>query len=167
MAESNVVKTKRDGTISFADNSGFGGANTYTVSKEIGDFSITAPKEAKTDFLDRGRLVSCVRFGDDQPLTGSFTLYFRDATDAATETMMDILNNSGHVGSTWVSTLGASAEVFAVDLRYTIEGTDHGDGADHTIDITDVSFDYSIAEGDPTTITVNWQSHADVRPTLA
>ena len=36
-----------------------------------------------------------------------------------------------------------------------------------TITITDVSLDYAFAEGDPDTTSVNWQSHTDVRPTLA
>lgn len=162
-----MVKTKRDGAIIAADNSGFGGANVATLEKEPGDFSMSAPQEARNNFLDRGRLVSSVRYGDDQPLTGSFSFYFRDTTDAGEATWFDILNQSGYVAANWVSTLGANAEVFATDLRYTIEGSDHGDGADHSITITDTSYDYSLADGDPTTASVNWQSHTDVRPTLA
>jgi len=167
MAYSTVVKVKRDGLISLADNSGFGGANTLDIAYEPGDFSMNAPQESRNNFLDRGRLVSSVRYGDDQPLTGSFSAYFRDATDAGVATLFDVLNQSGFAGSNWVSTLGANAEVFAVDLRLTIEGSDHGDGADHTVTITDVSLDYTFTEGDPNTTSVNWQSHTDIRPTLA
>ena len=168
MAYSTVVKTKRDGLISICDDAGFAGANSFDVSAEPGDFSISAPKETRLNFLDRGRLVSSVRYGDDQPLTGSFSVYFRDATDSSAVTLMDILNKTGVVASApWVPTLGASSEVFTCDLRLTIEGTDHGDAGDSTITITDCSFDYSVAEGDPNTITVNWQSHTDIRPGLA
>ncbi len=167
MAESTVVKTKRDGIISIADNSGFAGGNVLTVAYEPGDFAFTVAKTTRNDFLDRGRLTPSVRFGDDQPVTGTFSAYFREATDAAVDTLMDLLNESGNVDSTYVSTLGANAEVFACDVRLTIEGTDHGDGADHTITITDCSFDYSFAEGDPDMISVNWRSHTDTRPTLA
>ncbi len=167
MAYSSVVKVKRDGAVIFADNSGFGGANVLTIEKEPGDFNMSAPRPARNNFLDRGRLVSSVRLGDDQPLTGSFSSYFRDATDAGVATLMDLLNWSGWLGSNWVSTLGSNAEVKAVDLRHTIEGSDHGDGADHSITITDVSLDYSYAEGDPNTLSVNWQSHTDHTPTLA
>lgn len=166
MAYSNVVKTKRDLTISFADNSGFGGANVLTVAFEPGDFAMSAPQEARNNFLDRGRLVSSVRYGDDQPLTGSFSAYFRDATDSSEATLFDLVNQAGYVAANWVSTLGANAEVFAVDLQVAIEGSDHGDGADHAIVVEDVSLDYALADGDPVTTSVNWQSHTDTRPAL-
>jgi len=166
MAVSTVVKTKRDGLISIADGGGFGGGNDLDISLEVGDFSATVPGEIRIDILDRGVLGSNVRYGDDQIATGSFTVYLRDLTDATAACLMDILNQSGHVGSTWVSTLGASAEVMAYDLKWTIEGTDHGDAADHTATFADVTFDYVMADGDPDTITVNWTCHSAVRPTL-
>ncbi len=154
MSYSTVVKTKRDGLLSFADNAGFGGANTLDIAYEPGNFQMNAPLEARLDFLDRGRLVSSVRLGDDQALNGSFSAYFRDATDSTEATLFDVLNWSGYVNSNWTQTLGSTAEVKTVDVRLTIEGSDHGDGADHTITITDVSFDYSLAEGDPNTTSV-------------
>jgi len=168
MAYSSVVKTKRDGVISICDAAGFGGANTIDISAEPGDFSMTAAQESRLDFLDRGRLVTSARYGDDAGLTGSFSSYWRDATDAAVATLFDILNQSGYVSTApWVSTIGASAEVFAVDIRLVIEGSDHGDGGDHSITIEDCSLDYGFAEGDPDVTTVNWRSHSDIRPTLA
>jgi len=168
MAYSAVVKTKRDGLISLADAAGFGGSNTIDLSAEPGDFTMSATQESRLDFLDRGRLVTSTRYGDDTGLSGSFSAYWRDATDAGVATLFDILNQSGYVSTApWVSTIGATAEVFALDLRLSIEGSDHGDGADHTITITDCSFDYSFAEGDPDTTSVNWVSHSDIRPTLA
>lgn len=167
MAYSAVVKTKRDGLISLADNSGFGGANTLDINAEPGDFSMTAAQESRLDFLDRGRLVTSIRYGDDTGLTGSFSTYWRDSTDAGVATLFDVLNQSGYTASNWVSTLGATRDEFLVDLRLSIEGSDHGDGSDHTITITDVSLDYSFTEGDPNVTSVNWRSHTDVRPTLA
>ena len=86
------------------------------------------------------------------------------ATAAAT--MMDILNLSGHVDSTWVSTGGANAEVMSYDMQWTIEGTDHVDGADHTATYLDVTFTRSTAEGDPDEVTVSWQMNGAIRPTL-
>lgn len=167
MAYSDVVKTKRDGAISLADNGGFSGSNVLTISREPGDFSATVAGRTRNNFLDRGVLVGSTRYGDDQPATGSFSTYFRDATDAAEATFFDILNQSGYVGANWVSTLGVNAEVFALDLRLLIEGSDHGDGADHSLTFEDVSFDYGFAEGDPNTNTANWQSHTAVYPVLA
>lgn len=168
MAYSAVVKTKRDGVISICDAAGFAGANTIDVSAEPGDFTFAAAQETRLNFLDRGRLVSAARYGDDQPLSGSFSAYFRDASDAAVATLFDVLNQSGLVATApWASTLGASAEVFAVDIRLGIEGSDHGDGADHSITLSSCSLDYSFAEGEPNTTSVNFQSHSDIRPTLA
>lgn len=169
MAESTVVKVKRDGTLVLSDGSGT--AKTYTVSAEPGDFSLAIPMETKNDFLDRGRLVGSVRYGDDQPLTGSFSVYFRGGVtaDGASAALLNILDGTIRAVGTnpWVSTLGASAEVFALDIIMSIEGTDHGDGADHSITIPDCSFDFSISEGDPNTISVNFRSHIAVRPTFA
>ena len=166
MAYSTVPKTTRDLTVALADNAGFGGANVLTLAYEPGDWTFTAPQEERVDIPDRNRLVSSVRYGVDQPITGSISTFWRDATDAAVATLWDLLNQSGWLGSNWTSTLGTNAEVFAVDHRCTIEGSDHGDGADHTITITDVSHDYSVADGTPLVTSVNWASHTDVRPTL-
>lgn len=167
MSESNIIKTKRDVSIILADNSGFGGSNVYTISAEPGDLNLSIPKQARNNFLDRGLLVSSVRYGDQQPVTGSFSAYFRDATDASVATLMDLLCDSGYVDTGWVSTLGSSAEVMSYDLRIAIEGSDHGDGADHSITVADVSLDGSWADGDPISVSVNFQSHTDWRPTLA
>ncbi len=51
MAISTIVKTKRDGTIAFADN---GGSNTLTVAYEQGDLNITIPGYTIVSVLDRG-----------------------------------------------------------------------------------------------------------------
>ncbi len=171
MAQSGVVKTKRDGLITVADNAGFGGANVLDVTKEIGNFTVTTANPQRNNFLDRGRLDGSVRYGDDVPAAGSFSHYFRDAFDGAVATLFDVWNwdgaGSSYVDANWVSTGGANAEVPTADLRYTIEGSDHGDGADHTLTWLDVSFDYVLTEGDPTLAAVNWQSHTDTRPARA
>ena len=82
MSESLIVKTKRDGTIKFLDNSG---ANTYTVAYEAGDLNISIPGPTVISPLDRGSLGSppSLRYSDDAPITGSFTAYLRDLGDAA------------------------------------------------------------------------------------
>jgi len=169
MAESSVVKVKRDGTITLLD--GAGTPKTYTVSAEPGDFSMDVPAETRNDFLDRGRLVGSVRYGDDQPVTGSFSVYFRGGTsdDGAAAALIDILNGDAFSYGTaaWTSTLGANAEVKTVDIVLTIEGTNHGDAADHVITIPDCSLQYDFAEGDPNVINVSWQSHTAVRPTFS
>ena len=164
MAISTIVKTKRDGTLQFADNAD---ANTFTVAYEAGDLNITIPGIGVNNYLDRGSITGTpsVRFTDDQPMTGSFTAYLRDFSDAAYATLVELMTNTGQVGSTWVSTLGANAEVKTFTLTWTVEGTDHGDAADHTLVASHCYITGSIAEGDPDTITINFTSF-DVYPTL-
>jgi hypothetical protein len=168
MAESNIVKVKRDGTISLLDGTS-PSPLSYVISAEPGDFNISVPAEVKNDFLDRGRLVGSVRYGDDQAVTGSFSVYYRGglSVDGAAAALLDILNGTAfsYAASPWISTLGASAEVKTVDLVFTVEGTDFGDAADHVCTIEDCSIEsYSIAEGDPNTISITFRSHTAVRP---
>ena len=164
MPESTVVKTKRDGSIALLDNT----SQTYVISAEPGDFNIAVPLETRNDFLDRGRLVGSVRYGDDQAVTGSFTVYHRggSSTDGASAALIDILNGTAfsYVTNPWESTLGANAEVKTVDVVMTIEGTDFGDAADHICTIPDCSLEFSLQEGDPNTISVSFRSHTAVRP---
>ena len=159
MAESTIVKTKRDGTITFLDN---GGVNSYTVAYEAGDFSFDIPGPAVGNFLDRGRFPAgnpSIRLTDDAPMTGSFTAYLRDVSDATDVTLMEILAQSGAVSTTWVSTMGATGEVFTLSLRFTISGLVHGDPSDHILEFPHAVIRGSVSEGDPDTITVNWTSY--------
>jgi len=180
MAESQVVKTRLDGTLTFASQATAGGggfdsagavatgSNSYVVSFETGDLSITSPgpQGAVNNFLDRGKLGAqpSLRLGDEAPLTFSFSAYFRDMTDASTETLMDIVNQSGDVDSNWVSTLSTSAsaddaEVFTVDLKWDV--TNAGDSSDtHLMVLPFCTLNFSVAEGDPNSVTINGTSWA-------
>ena len=162
MAESTIVKTKRDGTISFAD---LGASNTYTVAYEAGDLTIDIPGPTVTNSLDRGIMgaTPSLRYGDDQPMTGSFTAQLRDISDATDQTLFELIAKSGAIGG-WTSTLGANAEVAAVTLTFQIEGTDHGDAADHTIVCNHCVVTGGISEGDPSTISISFTSY-DLYPT--
>jgi len=156
MAEATIVKTKRDGTIKIQDS---GGTNSYTVAYEAGDLNITIPGPAVNVFLDRGRFGSTpsVRFGDDQPITFTFSAYLRDTTDAAAASLNDVIQKTGWVASNWVPVNGAlaSTEVKLWDIVFTIEGNDHGEAADQTITIRNCWLTGNIAEGDPSTISVS------------
>ena len=167
MPESNIVKVKRDGSIALLDGTS-PSPRSYVVSAEPGDMNIAVPGTTKNNFLDRGRLVGSVRYGDDQAVTGSFSVYFRGglSTDGASAALLDILNGTAFSYATnpWISTLGTNAEVKTMDLVFTVEGTDHGDAADHICTIPDCSLDFSLAEGDPNTISINFQSHTAVKP---
>jgi len=167
---STVVKTKRDGILTFGALSGGAfdpgtgalkaGAKSLDVAFEAGDFNLSIPGPAVSLFLDRGQITSPpqVRYGDDQPMTWSFTAHLRDLSDKTYATLEEILMQSGYVGANWESTLGAAAgcaEVFAVGLRWKILGTTHCDASDHIILLQYNVVTGSLAEGDPNTISLS------------
>jgi len=166
MAVSTIVKTKRDGTLTIKD--GAGTPLELVIAFEQGDLSITIPGPSVNVFLDRGEFgaTPSLRYGDDQPCTGSFTAYLRHPTDASDEVLLDLLTQSGQIGSNWTSTLGANAEVNAYQLVFAIEGTDHGDSADYSITLDDCVFSGTVAEGDPSTIQIQFTAY-DLYPAVA
>lgn len=172
--ESLIVKTKRDGLLVFSDNAG---VNTYEVAFSAGDLSLTVPGPTISNYLDRGRLTAppSIRYIDDQPISGTFTAYLRDLAmfpivpgPPATTTLAEIITRSGNCDPTtgnWVSTMGATGEVFTLTLTWTLEGTDHG-GVDETCTLNHCAVTGSIAEGDPDTISLTFSSYS-LYPTLA
>ena len=164
MAIETIVKTKRDGQLTFKDN---GAANTLTVAYEVGDLTLTIPGATVVSTLDRGQFgaVPSLRHGDDQPMTFSFTAYLRDMSDGSDATLEDLISGRNGATSSWVSTLGANSEVFTMTLQWTIEGTDHG-GTDHTVTCNHCVVTGSFSEGDPSTISITGTSY-DLYPTVA
>jgi len=156
MAISTVVKSKRDGTLTFSDNL----ANSLTVEYEAGDFSVSIPGPGVLDALDRGRMVGALRYTDDAPCTATFTAYLRDISDPAWATLSEILLQTGEVGTSWESTMGPDGEVFTLDLLWTVAGVVHGDAADHTLGLEKCVVTGSLAEGDPNTISISITSYA-------
>ena len=165
MPISDVVKTKRDGTLTFTDGAGV--PNTLTVDFEAGDFNLSIPGPTVVSNLDRGQFKATpsLRYSDDAPMTATFTAMLRDLSDASYATLEEIILQSGDVGTNWVSTLGADAEVFTLTLGWTIEGTDHGDASDHSIDLPFCQVTGSLSEGDPNQISISITSYANF-PTI-
>jgi hypothetical protein len=157
MAISTIIKTKRDGTIVIDD-----GTRTLEIAYEQGDLNLSIPGPSITLNLDRGQIgaTPSIRYADDAPITGTFTANLRDLTDAAYSTLEGILTNSGYFDTTWVSTLGATAEIKTVTITWTIEGTDHGDATDHTITLAYCVLTGSLSEGDPGKVSVSFTSYA-------
>ena len=123
-----VAKTKRDGTLTIRDATAVTPLEiTFTCLP--GDLTLDIPGPTVVTNLHRGKLTSppCLRFGDDQALSGSFTAVLRDVSATTAAVLNDIITNSGIFASTWVSTLGADAEVKTVEIEWATEGTDHGE----------------------------------------
>lgn len=165
MALSTIAKTKRDLTVVLTDAAG---AHSLTITLERGDFNMTIPGPTVNVFLDRGRFgaTPSLRYGDDQPCTWSISGDLTDVSDASYATLMGIIApTQGYVGSTWVSTMGATGEVKTWTITVTIEGTDHGDSADHTIVMNFCAVTGSVADGDPCTVSLSGTSYV-IYPTL-
>jgi len=162
MAEDTIPRTKRDGTLTFADNAG---ANTLVVTIEAGDFSWNAPQDKVTNVLDRGQMGAppYIRLADEQPMTFSFTGVMRELTDATDATLMQLLHNGGKVGTGWVSTMGANGEVDTWSLTWAVEGVAHG-SANHTMTLPYCYITGSVKEGDPNIISISGTSYSR-RPT--
>tara|TARA_R100001082_G_scaffold98052_1_gene66157 strand:+ start:177 stop:671 length:495 start_codon:yes stop_codon:yes gene_type:complete len=161
MAHSTVVKNFRDGTVSIAD--GAGSPATHTIAFEAGDFSISgllAGQKETTTYLDRGDLGS-VRHTNQTFPTGSMSFHLTDITDAGYSTAIDLMLKKGSHASA-VSTLGATAEVYAVKLTLTIEESDHSGGADHTIVLDDCVCSVDIAEGDPSSVSISFTCYGTI-----
>lgn len=164
MAESTVVRTKRDGLIVIT-----AGALSYTVAYETGDFQYDVPAEGVELFLDRGAIgtVPSIRKGDDQPVTGSFSVYMRDPVSAAHSTMLDIgvLFSGGYVTTNMTSTIGTASDLKTFTIAYTQEGSDFG-ASDVTVTFPYCTIRCSVADGYPNVVNVTFTSHA-VRPTFS
>lgn len=167
MAESTVVRTKRDHILRATD-----GTYTYTIAREPGDFTADVPQETVNHFLDRGVLgaTPSLRKGDDQPMTLGWSQYITDLGDTAEpevyQTMMDLVMQyvGGYTDDVWTSTLGTASDVFCVTIQDVCDGASFGE-SDKTLAYPFTVLRGSIAHGDPDTLNVTGTSYA-LRPTI-
>lgn len=113
MSDSLVVATRRDGTITITD----GGASSYVVSFEVGDFSFSEPKADRVVIRDRGAIVG-LRQGDDPVLNFSFSVHMRSFTDTASDNLIDRLYNRGVHAGALASTGTAGFEQFLQSVEF-------------------------------------------------
>lgn len=114
MADSSVVATRRDGTITITD----GAASAYVVSFEVGDFSFSEPKADRVVIRDRGAIVG-LRQGDDPVLNFSFSVHMRSLTDTSSDNLLDRLYNRGaHAGAPLTSTGTDGFEQFLQTVEF-------------------------------------------------
>jgi hypothetical protein len=162
VAESDKVRTKRDVQMLISD---LGGSHTYTPAWMPGDLSWAGGEYEVISTLDKGDFTSTpsLRKGNEQPLTGAFSVFLRDVGDTANAyaTMAELCApiTGRYVATTWVSTLGATADVFTVTLTVTIDGSFAGE-ADKSLTFTYVVLRSGGTQtGDPSTQTINWTSY--------
>lgn len=161
MAYSTVPKVRRDGVIQLIDGTGV--PVTLDIAYEEGNFTFDKPgggdsPAAQTIVRDRG-VITTVRKGDDEPITGSFSAFFRQFTDGSEAgSVIDFITKDGNYSGN--TSTGASGSVFVehycIDIKYEAEGTDFGDDADHSTTLSKCVCTFSFAEGDPSAFTINF-----------
>ena len=165
MAVSSVVKNFRDGTILIEDET-TPTPISVTVQYEAGDFSISGLNQSNTEattYLDRGELGSVRKTSRTFP-TFSFSAHMTDLSDATDKQLWDAVNKTGAFASA-ISTGGSASDVFMLKTTLTVEGSNFGDSADHTIIMTNCHLSIDFAEGDPNTFTVNGTVYGTITAT--
>ena len=165
MAYSVVPKTRRDGKITLTDGTG-GAPVSLEVAFEEGNLSIDKPNAFSSLVIrDRGD-ISAVRKQDASIITGSFSFNLRQFTDGAEAgSIIDFVDKTGfYVANISTGSSGTPyLEQYAIDIKYDVEGTDHGDDADHSATLSKCIVDsYSVSEGDPTNVTLNFSCYGGV-----
>lgn len=169
MAASTIRKTKRDLTLTLTDGTSVT-PNTLVIPHAHGDFSadFPGPTIVRDDPLGVIDSVPALRKGADRPGTFSFTVTVPDFHDGSDELLADLFLQGKISG--WVSTLDSAgnAEIDGVyHLTVDVEGTDHGDSADHSFRLDYCTFEGTMDfSGDFCTISVSGTSHAVYPSTL-
>ena len=160
MAASTVIKHVTDGSITLED--GTGSPVTLVVPFTSGDLSVDGLQNslrAVQAYETRGTLHS-VRLAAREFPSMSFSAMLADVSDGTAGTLIDYCLKQGSYASN-VTTLTGS-DVYAIKVTLTIEGTDLGDSADHTIQMDDVHVTVAVAEGEPDTVTISGTVYGSV-----
>ena len=93
----------------------------------------------------------------------TFSAQLADISDGTDGTLIDFALKQASYSAN-ESTLTGS-DVYAVKITLTVEGTDLGDAADHTIELDDVHVTVAIAEGEPDTVTISGTVYGSITMT--
>lgn len=170
MTESTVVRNKRDAILTWTN-----GTYTRVFAYEPGDFKFDVPLETIQVYLDRGVLADgggrpSIRKGDDQPMTGSFSVYLRSIADltatAAFASDLDLgIRFAGRYVIGLASTLANYTDVETGTLTWSVDGTMVGE-ADQTLTFPYVALRVKGGDGDPDMVEFTFTSYA-LKPTVA
>ncbi|MCP4915429.1 MAG: hypothetical protein GY913_00770 [Proteobacteria bacterium] len=162
MALSTVVKAFGAGSLTLSD--GTGTPVTLAVTFDKGDFSASGFEEGLRSVApaeSRG-IFKGLYYGDRGYIEGSFTvMHTQFAEGSGTGTPQEFCLNIGAYAAN-ISTGGSvtdTASPYTIDMIFTIEGTDYGDGADSTFTLTHCRCKYDFAEGQPDMGTFSFTSY--------
>lgn len=165
MAISTVTKHLYDGSITLAD--GTGTPVTLTVPISIGDVKIDGLDATLREVMayETRAVLNSLRRGKRRPPNVSFTCHFREFTNSSVGVVLDFIRFAAAYSAN-ISTLGGStADVKTIKITLTIEGTDWGDGKDHTIVLADCHVMAEFSEGEPNQLAISGVVHGTVTVT--
>ena len=167
MALSTVLKNMRDGSLTLSDGTGV--PLTLPISFDTGDFSITGLKAklAETTAYETRGLLRTVRHTTRVYPTGSFTCYMAEFSENTIGTVADAILKNGTIWAAAISTLGADADVYALDLSFQCEGTNYGDGSDHVFGMTKCELAVDFSENDPNSFSISFTCYGELTGGLA
>ena len=160
MAYSTIPKVRRDGSIVLREQ----GGTSLQVAFEEGNFSVDVPKDDQTVIRDRSTIVT-VRKGDEQPITGSFSFFFRDFTDNEAGSVRDFINKENfYSGNTSTGSTGTPfVEFYAIDIDFEVDGKlDGNTSANPKLTLSKAVCTFSLSEGDPGSYTINFTAYGGV-----
>ena len=166
MALSSIPKVRRDGSITLNDGT-TPTAVTLEINYEEGNFTFdniaSQAREDQTVIRDRG-VITTVRKADQQPLTGSFSAYFRQFTSGSAGSILDFISKSGSYASNASTGSGGSVyvEFYCIDIKYNSDGTSVGDDTDSSVTLEKCVCTASFSVGDPSSFTINFTCYGDV-----
>jgi len=156
MAVSTYVKVKRDGVLTLMD--GTGSPNTFDVTYTNGDLKFSDAADDEVVIRNRGSIVG-VRAGDSPVLSGSFSVHFREWTNAAL-TLVDVLQGVGSA-SGWTK-VNYAFEQFNLDVKLVVaKGADGGVTAP-TATLSTCIFTWDFSEADPDSIAVSFNCYEGI-----
>lgn len=157
---SSSVKTVRDGQLTLKDGTGVPVTLVVTYEGE-GNFTFADDKSERLTIMQRGQIVGC-RKQNDVVTTGSFSINFREFTDASSGSIIDFIMKTGSYSGN-VSTGGAGfSDFYMIDIEFRCEGTDHGDTGDHFANLRKCVCTYDFAEGFPDTVNITVECYGGI-----
>lgn len=165
MAVSSVVKNFTDGLVTVTDATGV--PIVCTLAYSNGDFGASglADKWNEVAAYESRGVFNTLRHTNRTYPSGSFTAKIAEFTNAATNVITDALIKNGAWSA--ATSTGATGTPYQLKLTFTMEGTDFGDSADHSVVFTNCRMTCDISEGDPNTVTVNWTCYGTATGDLA
>ena len=161
MAYSTIPKVRRDGIITLKDGT-TPTAVELEISYEEGNFTFDVAKDDQTVIRDRG-VISTVRKGDEQPITGSFNAYMRQFTDnSEAGSILDFINKTGNYNTNVSTGSGAPyVEHYCIDIVYKVEATAL-ESLDHSATLSKCIATVSFSEGYPNSFSISFTCYNGV-----